>query len=114
MASSPMFVSATEEDHRVVTKLKDITKVYRRACSQVILLNNKIESAKTRQKREKTVKRCSFRNVKALQLNNLASVRNLIHAHASAKCEEIESLQAKLQELTGDARQFIMANYSKK
>ena len=101
-----------EEAHGVLSQLRSTTKVYKRACSQVVLLNNKIESAKSRYERSRSVKRLSFKYTNRLELSNLEKVRNMIFAHAAAKCEEIESLQDKLQELTGGAKEFILANYS--
>ena len=92
--------------YAVVCKLRATNKVFRRACSQVILLNHKIEAAKTRYDRARAVKRLSFRYSNRLKLTSLEGVRNLIYEHASAKCEEIEGLQAKLMELTGGVYDF--------
>ena len=104
-------MSNEEVARAVVNQLRSTTKVYKKACSQVKLLNMKIESAKARQNRARSLKRLS--NAKGLEYNQLETVRNLIFAHAAAKCEEIENLQAKLEELTGGAREFIIANSRK-
>ena len=92
--------------YATVCKLRATNKVFRRACSQVILLNHKIEATKTRYDRARAVKRLSFRYTNRLKLTSLEGVRNLIYEHASAKCEEIEGLQAKLMELTGGVYDF--------
>ena len=92
--------------YAVVCKLRATNKVFRRACSQVILLNHKIEAAKTRYDRARAVKRLSFRYTNRLKLTSMEGVRNLIYEHASAKCEEIEALQAKLMEMTGGVYDF--------
>ena len=94
-----------------LNQLRTTTKVYKKACAQVSLLNKKIESAKTRMNRARSVKRLS--NAKCLEASQLETVRNLIFAHAAAKCEQIENLQAKLEEVTGGAKQFIIANSRK-
>lgn len=100
-----------EEAQVVLNKLRSTTKVYKRACTQVQLLNKKIESAKTRMNRARSVKRLS--NAKCLEASQLETVRNLIFSHAASKCEEIENLQAKLEEITGGAREFIISNSKK-
>ena len=92
--------------YAVVCKLRATNKVFRRACSQVILLNHKIEAAKTRYDRARAVKRLSFRYTNRLKLTSMEGVRNLIYEHASAKCEENEALQAKLMEMTGGVYDF--------
>lgn len=69
-------------------------------------MNHKIEAAKTRYDRARTVRRLSFRYSNRLKLTSLEGVRNLIYEHACAKCEEIESLQAKLRQLTGGVYDF--------
>ena len=108
---STIMKTTLEEAQLVLCQLRSVTKAYKRACSQVVLLNNKIESAKTRRNRAISMKRLS--SAKCMEWNQMEQVRNLIFAHASAKCEQIESLQAKLEEITGGAREFILANCSK-
>ena len=100
------------ESYTVLCQIRSVNKVFRRACSQVILLNHKIEDAKTRYDRARTVKRLSFRYANRLKLTSLEGVRNLIYEHACAKCEEIESLQAKLRELTGGVYDFSQQDSS--
>ena len=96
--------------YAVLCNIRATNKVFRRACSQVILLNHKIEAAKTRYDRARAVKRLSFRYTNRLTLTSLEGVRNLIYEHACAKCEQIEGLQAKLQELTGGVYDFASEN----
>ena len=64
-----------------LNQLRSTTKVYKKACAQVSLLNKKIESAKTRMNRARSVKRLS--NAKCLEASQLETVRNLIFAHAA-------------------------------
>lgn len=95
-----------EEAYCVLSEIRARNKVFRRACSQVILLNHKIEDAKTRYDRARAVRRLSFRYTNRLKLTNLEGVRNLIYEYACNQCEEIEALQAKLHQLTGGVYQF--------
>lgn len=102
------------EAHAVLNQLRTAMHQLKRSHSQVILLNNKLESAKTRCSREKSVKRISFRNTNQLKLDNLETLSNLITAYGRSKLEQVESLQAKLHELTGGRpAEFIMANSKK-
>ena len=111
---SSIFSQATimEDAYSVLCQIRSVNKVFRRACSQVILLNHKIEAAKTRYDRARSVRRLSFRYSNRLKLTSLEGVRNLIYEHACAKCEEIEALQAKLRQLTGGVYDFAESDAS--
>ena len=80
--------------------IRALNKPFRIACSQVILLNHKIEAAKARYDRARASGRLSFRYSNRLKLTSLEGVRNLIYEYARQKCEEIESLQEKLRNMT--------------
>ena len=95
-----------EDAYTVLCEIRARNKVFRRACSQVILLNHQIESAKVRYDRARAVKRLSFRYSNRLKLTSLEGVRNLFYEYACVKCEEIEGLQAKLRQLTGGVYDF--------
>ena len=101
--------------HATLSQLKKVTKVYRHTCSQISLLNGRLNTARTRHERAKAVKRLSFKYSNRLEIMNLERLRNIFFACAAAKCEQIEGLQAKLIELTdGAAEEFIEANSSDK
>ena len=95
-----------DESYEVLCEIKSKNKVFRKACSQIILLNHQIESSKTRYDRAKQVRRLSFRYTNRLKLTALEGVRNLTYEFACTKCEEIEILQARLLKLTGDVFDF--------
>ena len=95
-----------EDAYTVLCDIRSRNKVFRRACSQVILLNHQIETAKARYDRARAVKRLSFRYSNRLKLTSLEGVRNLIYEFACVKCEEIETLQGKLRQLTGGVYDF--------
>ncbi len=95
-----------DESYTVLCEIKSKNKVFRKACSQIILLNHQIESSKTRYDRAKQIRRLSFRYTNRLKLTALEGVRNLTYEFACTKCEEIEILQARLLKLTGDVFDF--------
>ena len=99
-----------EDSYTVLCDIKAKYKIFRKACSEIILLNNKIEEIKSRFDRAKAQRRLSFRISNRLKLTALEGVRNLIYEYACAKCEEIEQLQARLQALTGDAYDFVQTD----
>ena len=101
-----------EDAYSVLCQIRAVNKVFRRVCSQVILLNHKIEDAKTRYDRARAVRRLSFRYSNRLKLTSLEGVRNLIYEHACVKCEVIEALQAKLRQLTGGVYDFTESDGS--
>ncbi len=95
-----------DESYTVLCEIKSKNKVFRKACSQIILLNHQIESSKTRYDRAKQVRRLSFRYTNRLKLTALEGVRNFTYEITCSKCEEIEILQARLFDLTGDVFDF--------
>ena len=88
-------------------EIKCENKVFRKACSQIILLNHKGESSKTKYDRAKRVRRLSFRYTNRLKLTALERVRNLTYEFACSICEEIQNLQAELFDLTGEVVDFV-------
>ena len=108
--TTPVFPSTLalnmEDAYTVLCDIRARNKVFRRACSQVILLNHQIEAAKACYDCARAVKRLSFRYSNRLKLTSLEGVRNLVYEFACVKCEEIEGLQAKLRELTGGVYDF--------
>ena len=87
--------------YEISCEIRDTNKVFRKACSSVILLNHKILQAKARYDRARATRRLAFRYSYRLRLTALEGVRNLIYEFACNKCDAIESLQAKLRSLTG-------------
>ncbi len=85
--------------HSLTRKIRALNKVFRLACSQVILLNHRIEAVKARYDRACAVKRLSFRYCNRLKLTSLQGVRNVIYEYVIQKSEEIENLQMQLVNL---------------
>ena len=69
--TTPVFPSTLalnmEDAYTVLCDIRARNKVFRRACSQVILLNHQIEAAKARYDRARAVKRLSFRILQQTQ-----------------------------------------------
>ena len=76
-------------------------RVFRRACAQVVLLNLRIEDAKTHYLRARATGNLAFRYSYRMKLTSLEGVRDALYDFAVVKCEEIEALQAHLREVTG-------------
>ena len=106
LSTASHLANMVDESYTVLCEIKSKNKVFRKACSQIILLNHQIESSKTRYDRAKQVRRLSFRYTNRLKLTALEGVRNLTYEFACTKCEEIEILQARLLKLTGDVFDF--------
>ena len=70
--------------------IRALNKPFRKACSQVILLNHKIEVAKARYNRARVSGQLSFRYYNRLKY----------FEYARQKSQEIESLQEKLRNMT--------------
>ena len=96
------------EDTRysLICEIRRQNRIFRRACSQVILLNHKVEVAKVRYHRAKSAKRLSFRYSNRLKLTSLEGVRNLIYEYAKQKCALIEEIQSKLARMEGTDEEY--------
>ena len=85
----------------LVSQIRLADRKFRRACSQVILLNNKIQMLKVRYDRAKADGRRSFRYGWRLQLATYEGVRNMFYEYAAQRCDEMEKLQEQLRVQTG-------------
>ena len=112
--SSVQTISITKQRHEssTATLLCDIrakNRVFRKACAQVVLLNLRIEDAKTHYLRARATGNLAFRYSYRMKLTSLEGVRDSLYDFAVVKCEEIEALQARLHEVTG-AVVYIVAD----
>ena len=89
--TTPVFPSTLalnmEDAYTILCDIRARNKVFRRACSQVILLNHQIEASKARYDSTRAVKRLSFRYSNRLKLTSLEGVRNLVYDIACVKCD---------------------------
>ena len=69
---------------------------FRKACSQVILLNNKIQDAQIRYNRAVTNGQKSFRFIGRLNLATLEGIRNMIYEYAARRADELDAMQDRL------------------
>jgi hypothetical protein len=72
---------------------------FRKACSQVVLLNNSIREAQTRYDRANKSGNKPFRYVGRLKLAVIEGVRNTIYEYAALKADELDVMQERLVEL---------------
>lgn len=73
-----------------------VSTKFKKACSQVISLNNQIIDCQTRYDRAVSNQQRSYRYVLRLRLMSIEGVRNCIYEYARIKGQEIEDLQDKL------------------
>jgi len=97
-----------DEAYTLRCEIKSLNKIFRRACQQVILLNNRIEEMKARYDRARSLNRRSFRYTNRLKLCVIEGVRNMYYEFACTKCDEIEEKQTKLRTMTGEDFDFSM------
>lgn len=95
-----------DEESNLVYEIRALNKTFHQACAQVIILNRKITFMKTRYDRARSDNHRSFRYTNRLKLCALEGVRNMYYEFACRKCDEIETLQEKLQALTGRVVDF--------
>lgn len=101
LSRSHISVKMDDTTSMLVSQIRLADRKFRRACSQVILLNNKIQMLKVRYDRAKSDGRRSFRYGWRLQLATYEGVRNMFYEYAAQRCDEMEQLQDKLRAQTG-------------
>ena len=72
---------------------------FRKACNQVILLNNKILDGQIRYQRAVKANRKSYRYLGRLSLATLEGIRNCIYEYAARAADELDSMQDRFMEL---------------
>ena len=87
---------------QLTTQIRMLDMKFRRACDQILLLNNQIDDLQTRYNRAMKANRRSFRYSLRLQLATLEGVRNMFYEYASRRADELEGLQTQLIEAGGD------------
>lgn len=85
----------------LVRKIRDVNRRFRKACDQIILLNNQIEALQLRYDRAMKANRRSFRYSLRLRLATLEGVRNMYYEYATRQADELEELQNELIEEAG-------------
>ena len=68
---------------------------FRKACSQVILLNNRVQDENIRYLRAVKSNRKSYRYVGRLKLATLEGVRDMIYHYAANAGDELDAMQDK-------------------
>ena len=89
---------ATTEEDSLVNRIGGIDRKFRRACAQIVLLNNEIEALQTRYNRAMKTNRRSFRYSIRLRLATLEGIRNMFYEYASRMADELEELQERVVE----------------
>ena len=80
----------------LVDRIGGIDRKFRRACAQIVLLNNEIEALQTRYNRAMKRNRRSFRYSVRLRLATLEGIRNMFYEYASRMADELEELQERV------------------
>ncbi len=91
--------SYTAGELLVIMRAKDV--LLRRACCQVILLNNRIQQMKIRYDRVQGDNHSSFKHGIKTKMLSLVSIRNIMYHYADMKNEELEDLRVIGKQLLG-------------
>ena len=77
-------------------KLNDAQLKFRKACQQIILLDQQIRDLEVRYKRAVKNKKNSFRYNLRLKLSVVTGVKMMYHHYATTKGDEIEKIRQQL------------------
>ncbi|KAK6178893.1 hypothetical protein SNE40_011378 [Patella caerulea] len=88
-----------ESISRLHITLSETEYRFRRACEQVILLNNKLKELQVRYDRARRDGQRSFRYNIRLRMSGAEGVRNAYYEYARQKAEDILSLRNKIRSL---------------
>lgn len=87
---------STQTENSLVLRIGGIDRKFRKACSQIVLLNNEIEALQARYNRTMKNNRRSFRYSIRLRLATLEGIRNMFYEYASRMADELEELQERV------------------
>ena len=85
-----------EAMEREIERYEQLRSKFRVACSQVILLNNRINDAHIRY--DRAVHRKSYRYVGRLNVATLEGVRNMIYEYAARAADDLDAMQDRFVE----------------
>ena len=85
--------------HEMLSEYLQCQQKFRKACSQVILLNNQIQNAQIRYDRAVKDGNKAFRYMGRLKLATLEGVRNTIYEYAARLGDEIDAQQERLVDM---------------
>ena len=91
-----------EAAYDLILRIRHIDRKFRRARKQILILNDRIESLIVRYQRSTVEKKRSFRYAMRMQAATVEGVRNMFYEYAKRQCEDMDNLQEKLKELTGE------------
>ena len=76
--------------------LSDAERRFRRACDQIVLLNQKLGEVQKRYKKAKSTNNRSFRYKLRLELAVIEGTRNMFYDYAYAKADQVADLRREL------------------
>ena len=88
-------MSSVEE---LVSEMRQMDRKFKRACQQVILLNNRIKETQTKYDRAVRKRRRSFRYHNRLRQVTLEGVRNMFLEYANRHGDRLDEMQDRLME----------------
>lgn len=78
--------------------MRQLDRKFRRACRQIVILNNKITGLQVRYDRAKAVNNRTFRYNLRLELATTEGMRNMFYEYACRRADELETIQDSLVE----------------
>lgn len=87
----------------VNTRLYETEMKFKRACEQVVLLNDKLEGLQTRYEKARQENHRSFRYNLRLRMATVEGVRNAFYEYACEKAERIAELRYHISQLDADS-----------
>ena len=78
--------------------MRQMDRTFKRACEQLVLLNNRIKDTQSRYDRAVKKSRHSFRYHNRLRLVTLEGVRNVLWQYANSRADRLDDMQDRLME----------------
>ena len=86
----------SEEVEATVQRIKTMDRKFKRACSNILMLNQRIEDKQARYSRAYRINQRSWRYTLRLQLATMEGMRNMFYEYAHRHADELEILQHSL------------------
>lgn len=87
-----------DSTYEMVMTYRAEQKKFKKACRNVILLNNRIEDMKARYKRAVRDDRFSYRYTTRVHMAGVEGVRNAIYEYAASKADLLDNIRRELKQ----------------
>lgn len=85
----------------LIDQIRNVNKMFRKACQQVVILNNKLNQLLVHYCRAGRNGQKNHRYSRRIQIATVEGIRNMYYNYAARQCEVMDDLQDTLKDIAG-------------